>query len=94
MNETLLLILTYLPLVAESGLFVVIAKFLAKQLKEHFSTPEKMIKETKDLKGSVAALNSQVAVLIEENRKLLRQNEKLTMQLKGFKDYGEDVKKN
>lgn len=94
MNETLLLILTWLPVVAESGLFVALIKVLAKKMKEHFSMPEKIAKEVKELRSSTAALNSQCATLIEENRKLLKQNEKLYLQLKGIKNYDEEVSKN
>ena len=94
MNETLLLVLTWIPVVVESSLFVALIKVLAKKIKEHFSMPEKLVKETKSVNGNVGALNKQVAMLIEENRKLLKQNENLIMQLKGFKEYGEDVRKN
>ena len=94
MNEILLLVLAWLPVVAESGLFVALIKFLAKKMKEHFTMPEKIVNETKELKGSVGALNKQIAMLIEENRKLLRQNENLVMKLRGFKNYGENVEKN
>ena len=94
MNETLLLILAWLPVVAESGFFAIFARFLAKKMKEHFSIPEKIAKEVKELRSSTAALNSQCATLIEENRKFLRQNEKLSLQLKGIKNYDEEVSKN
>lgn len=93
MNETLLLVLAWLPAVAESGLFIFVAKFFKKQLDKHFSLPNQIVNEIKELRASNAALNSQVAVVIEENRKLQRINEKLSSQLKGFKDY-EEVSKN
>ena len=94
MNEVLLIVLTWLPVVAESGLFVIVAKFLAKKMKDHFSTPENMLKEVKDAKASIGALHREIADLIAENRKLIRLNEQLTMKLKGFKDYDEEIKKN
>lgn len=94
MNETLLLILTWLPVVAESGLLVFAAKFLAKKIKDHFSIPEKQLQEAKQLKSEMRQLNSYNAKLAEDNQKLQTQIHNLTMQLKGFINYGEDVKKN
>lgn len=94
MNDTLLLVLTWLPVVAESGLLVFAAKFLAKKIKDHFSIPEKSLQETKELKAEMKKLNSYNAKLAEENEKLQSQLNNLTMQLKGHLNYGEDVKKN
>lgn len=94
MNEVVLIIVSWLPVLVESGFFVVIVKFLDKQLKNHFSTPEKLIKEIKDLKASNAALNKQVALVIEENHKIQRENHRLMMKEKGFRDYDEEVSKN
>lgn len=92
MNGTVLLILSCLPLVAETGFFVVIAKFFAKKLKDHFSIPGKIVDELKDVKSEIRKLNSRNYDLSKENKELTQKVENLTMQLKGFRDYGE-VKK-
>ena len=84
MNEILLLVLTWLPVVAESGLFVVIAKFVARKLKEHFSIPEKIIKENSELRGEVGKLNKRLSDELEETKKLKEDLERLTLQLKGI----------
>ena len=84
MNETLLLVLTWLPVVAESGLFVAVARFLAKRLKEHFSLPEKIVKENSELRGEVGKLNKRLSEEIEESKKLKEELEKFSLQLKGI----------
>lgn len=94
MNEVVLIIVSWLPVLVESGFFVFIVKYFGKQLKNHFSTPEKLIKELKDLKSSNAAINKQLALVIEENHKIQRENHKLIMKEKGFRDYDEEVSKN
>ena len=94
MNETLLLVLNWLPVLVESGIFVFLVKFLAKKLKDHFSTPERLKKEIEKLNSSIAALNKQVSIIIEDNHRLERENHRLMMKSKGFKDYDEEVSKN
>lgn len=92
MNDILLLVLTWIPVIAESGLAVVLVKYIAKKLEKHFSTPEKLLGEIKELRASNGALNKQIAMVIEENRKLQRQNHKLLMKEKGIVDYEENEK--
>ena len=94
MNEVLLLVATWIPVVVESGLFVWLIKFIDKKIKNHFSTPTKLVNEIKDLRASNGALNKQIAMVIEENRKLQRLNQKLLMKEKGFLNYDEEVSKN
>lgn len=84
MNETLLLVLTWLPVVVESGLFVALAKFYAKRLKEHFLLPEKIVKENSELRGEVGKLNKRLSEEIEESKKLKEELEKFSLQLKGI----------
>ena len=84
MNETLLLVLTWLPVLAESGLFVVIAKFFAKKLKEHFSIPAEMVKENKELKSEVSKLYKRLSDEIEESKKMREELERFSIQLKGL----------
>ena len=84
MNETLLLVLTWLPVVAESGLFVAVARFLAKRLKEHFALPEKIVKENSQLRSEVSNLNKRLTEELEETRKLKEQLERFSLQLKGI----------
>jgi regulator of replication initiation timing len=94
MNDILLLVATWIPVVVESGLFVWLIKFIDKKIKNHFSTPNKLVNEIKDLRASNGALNKQIAMVIEENRKLQRLNQKLLMKEKGFLNYDEEVSKN
>ena len=84
MNETLLLVLTWIPIVAESGLFIAIAKFIAKKLKDHFSVPEEMVKENKELRGEVAKLNKRISEEVESNRQMREKLENFSLQLKGI----------
>ena len=84
MNETLLLVLTWLPVLAESGLFIAVAKFLSKKLKDHFSVPTEMVKENKELRGEVAKLNKRLSEEIEAGKELREEYERFSIQLKGL----------
>lgn len=94
MNQVVLLVLTWLPVVAQTGLFAFIAKFISKKMKEHFDTPERTNKEIKELRSELGKLNKNNCDLIEYTKKLLEDNKNLKMQFKGIKNYGENVKKN
>lgn len=93
MNEKLLLVLSWLPVLAESGLFAVIARFIAKQLKEHFSLPKENVEENKKLKNEIARLNTRVTSLSEENVNLRQEIHNLILELRGIKA-NESIKKN
>ena len=84
MNDILLLVLTWLPVVAESGLFVVIAKFVAKKTKDHFSIPEKIVKENSELRGEVGKLNKRLNEEVEEVKKLREEPNRFSLQLRGI----------
>ena len=84
MNDILLLVLTWLPVVAESGLFVVIAKFVAKKTKDHFSIPEKIVKENSELRGEVGKLNKRLNEEVEEVKKLREELNRFSLQLRGI----------
>ena len=93
MNEVLLIVLTWLPVVAESGLLVILAKVFKKLLKEHFSIPEKIVKENKELRGDIVNLNKGLMNLSEENRALKEEIRKLILEMRGIKSH-ESIKKN
>ena len=93
MNEIVLLVLTWLPVIAESGLFVFIVKFMAKQLKEHFSLPKRFADENKELRCEVARVNKKLISLSEENIELKEEIHKLILELRGIKA-NEIIKKN
>lgn len=93
MNEILLLVLTWLPVLAESGLFVIVGKFLSKQLKEHFSLPKRIVEESKELKREISSLNQKLASLAGENAGLKEEIHKLILEMRGIKA-NESVKKN
>ena len=84
MNEIVLLVLTWLPVVAESGLFAVIAKFIAKKMKDHFSIPEKIVKENSELRAEVGRLNKRINEEVEEIRKLREELNRFSLQIKGI----------
>ena len=94
MNQIVTLVLTWLPLLFESGLLIYIIRFIAKELKKHFSIPEKLVTEIKDLKLEIRNVNNNNAKISEENKKLQDQVYRLTMQLKGINVYGEKERKN
>ena len=93
MSEIVLIILTWLPVVAESGLFVLIVKFISRQLKEHFSLPKRVVDESKALRSELAATNKKLLSLSEENIELKEEVHKLILELRGIKA-NESIKKN
>ena len=93
MNQTLLLVLAWLPVVAESGLFIAVAKFLASKLKEHFSTPKKLTEEIKEVKSQLVANNKNNIALQQENELLREELHKCILEMRGIKA-NESIKKN
>lgn len=93
MSEIVLIILTWLPVVAESGLFVLVVKFLAKQLKEHFSLPKRIVEESRELKREISSLNQKLAYLAGENSGLKEEIKNLILEMRGIKA-NESIKKN
>ena len=84
MNEIVLLVLTWFPVIANSGLFVVIAQFIAKKLKDHFSIPEKIVKENSELRGEVGRLSKRLNEQVEEIRKLREELNRFLLQIRGI----------
>ena len=94
MNSTIvLLILTWLPVIAESGLFAVVGVFIEKTLKEHFSIPNKLTKEIKEQKNQIAELNRQIRLLLDDNANLRTEIYKNTLEMRGIRS-NESIKKN
>lgn len=93
MNEILLLVLTWLPLLAESGLLVFVIRYIAKQLSKHFSIPHKIVEENKALKSELAASNKKLSNLEEKVSILIEETHNNTLQMKGIK-VNESIKKN
>lgn len=94
MKEIILIIVSWIPVPVISLLLAVAAKYIGKKIKDNVELPEKNLDELKALKSEMRQLNSHNAKLSEENQQLQTQIHNLTMQLKGFINYGEDVKKN
>lgn len=93
MNEILLLVLTWLPVGAESALLIFVVRFISKKIKEHFSIPTELLSEIKKQREESVKLNNKLAVLSDENGELKKELYKLRLESKGIK-VNESIKKN
>lgn len=94
MNDIVILILTWLPLIPESALLVFAIKFISKKIKEHESLPDKVLSEVKKANHENAILCKDNQEIKEMLVKALKDNEELKLRIKGVLPHGEIIRKN
>ena len=87
MNETVLLIISYLPAVISLVGSVTAALLSIKKVSSKIS-------ETELLRRQLGCLNKKLAEQLEKDEELKKEIESLRMQLKGIKRYEKGVSKN
>lgn len=87
MNETVLLIISYLPAVISLVGSVAAALVSIKKVSSKIS-------ETELLRRQLGCLNKKLAEQLEKDEELKKEIESLRMQLKGIKHYEKSVSKN
>lgn len=91
MNDIILLILSWLPLIPETALGIVLVVAIKKALKDHFTLPfkllevnEKLSKENNDLKKDNADLKKDLIIIKEMLTSVSEDVDRIELKQKGF----------